>query len=124
MSPIGRRGKPIRVQRAMLAATDAEWETIVARARACKTPPARFIREASLRSPKAMRAETILLRDLVLELGRSGTALAQLAATARETGALPAAANIETALAELLTVVRGFGAARGRPTSPDDRVRT
>jgi hypothetical protein len=123
VSPIGRRGKPIRVQRAGLTATDAEWEAILARAQACKTPPGRYIREASIRSPKVMRAEAILLRELVRELGRSGTALAQLAATARETGALPAAATLETALAELLTAVRGLGAARGRQASADDRGR-
>jgi len=110
------------VQRTTILATDAEWEAIVERARACRKPPGRFVRETALGAlPKAHRsnADAALIR----ELGRSGTALAHLAATARETGALPAAATFETTLAELLAVVRRLGLGRTRRRPNDDRRR-
>jgi hypothetical protein len=110
------RCRPTRAPRGVIWATNAEWQAIVERARASGKPPVRFVRETVLRALGKARpnsAATLLLRDL----GRAGTALAGLAATARETGALPAAATLETALAELVAVTRRLAVAR-RPSRP------
>jgi hypothetical protein len=108
---IGRRGRPIRVFRADLLATDAEWQAIVARAQEWGKPPGRFVRETVLQALRKTRPNSAEAR-VVRELGRAGTALAHLAATARETGALPAAAMLETALADLVAVTRRLQLAR------------
>jgi hypothetical protein len=84
--------------------TDAEWAIIVARARASGHPPARYVRETSLGTvPRARRGARNA--DIIHELGRIGTTLAQLAATGP--GAAPdGAAEFELVLADLLAVVR------------------
>jgi hypothetical protein len=115
---IGRRGRPIRVPRLALRATDAEWQAILHGARASSKRAAPFVRESVLQAVGGAgphSATTLLLR----ELGRAGTALAHLAATARETGTLPTAATLETALADLVAATRGLTAPnRKRPTEP------
>jgi hypothetical protein len=87
--------------------TEAEWATIVQRARACGRPPARYVRETSLGVvPQARPGRATA--DVIHELGRIGTALARLATATRE--ADPArAATLDATLAELLAVVRRLG---------------
>ena len=85
--------------------TDAEWAVIVDRARACGRPPARYVRETSLGSalkPRPSQTNASLIR----ELGRIGIALQRLATTARETQALPQAATLDAALADVIAAVR------------------
>lgn len=54
--------------------TDAEWATIVARARECGKVPARYVRDVSLGAiPKAKRSHANA--ELVREIGRIGNAL-------------------------------------------------
>lgn len=115
---IGRSGRPIRVHFLNFRATHAEWQAIVERAQACGKLLGPFLRETLLRALGRARpnsADMFLLR----ELGRAGTALAGLAATARDTGALPAAATLEAALADLVAVTRRLALARRRrPPAP------
>ena len=88
--------------------SSAEWDAIVECAQACGRPPAEYVRDTSLGSvPKVRRGHAN--EALIRELGRAGTALTRLAATAKESGALPQAALLETALAEILTAVRQLG---------------
>lgn len=88
--------------------TDAEWSTIVERARAAGRPPARYVRETSLgvvpRAPRG-RADAAVIH----ELGRIGITLNRLASTASGTESGQTAAAIEAALGELLAVVRRLG---------------
>jgi hypothetical protein len=63
------------------------------------------VRETSLAAAMGAQSAPEKL-PLIAELGRCGTALARLAATAKATGALPQAESLEAALAELLTAVR------------------
>lgn len=94
----------IRVAR-KIRYTDAEWDTIVDRARACGQPPARYVRDVSLGLvPKIGRAQATA--PLVHELGRIGNALAALAAQQRAAGDQERAAAIAETLSELLAVVR------------------
>ena len=85
--------------------TAAEWQAIVEAARTAHTTASAFVRETSLAAVPGDHA-TPETTPLIVELGRCGTALARLAATAKATGALPDAARLETALAELLAAVR------------------
>ncbi len=84
--------------------TSAEWRRIMELARASGRPPARYVRETSLGTvPKTVRREN---DDLIHELGRIGTTLSQLAATARAAGIAAQQTPVEAALSELLTAVR------------------
>jgi hypothetical protein len=85
--------------------TEAEWEAIVEAARASGRTPAAFVRDASLEA-LPIGHSTVGNASLIRALGRCGTTLAKLATTAREIGAVPEAASLELALAELLAVVR------------------
>lgn len=88
--------------------TTAEWEAIAQRARLCGKAPARYVREVSLGAsprPRSNQANAELIR----ELGRIGTALTQLAATARQGRAGMSADAIDSTLAEILSVVRRLG---------------
>jgi hypothetical protein len=68
--------------------TDAEWDAIVERARACGQPPARYVRDVSLGVvPKIGRAQANA--PVVHELGRIGKALTALAAQERAQGRRP-----------------------------------
>ena len=88
--------------------TAAEWETITQRARLCGKPPARYVREVSLgASPKARSSQANA--ELIRELGRVGTALTQLAATARRGEVRLSADAIDSTLAEILSIVRRLG---------------
>jgi hypothetical protein len=85
--------------------TDAEWDAIVERTRACGQPPARYVRDVSLGVvPKIGRAQANA--SVVHELGRIGNALTALAAQERARGEEARAAAINEALGELLAVVR------------------
>lgn len=93
--------------------TDAEWAHLQEVARLCGMTRSEFIRDISLR--RRVRAKPFLANaELVRELAKSGMALLRLAATARESGALPLAADVEAALAELRALIR-------RITSPEAR---
>ena len=85
--------------------TAAEWASIVQRARACRRPPARYVRETSLgAAPKTVHNQQN--DDVIHELGRVGTTLSRLASQAKESGVLSQQAMIEAALAEILAAVR------------------
>lgn len=84
---------------------DLEWQQVAEAARLCGKPTGRFIRDTSLGARP--RVEPPLANaELIRELGRSGTALARLAAQAKATGALPEAASLDAALAQLCDLVR------------------
>jgi len=53
--------------------------------------------------------------EVIRELGRAGNAIVRLAATARESGALPEARLLDSALAELLALVRRLAAGHDAP---------
>ncbi len=85
--------------------TDAEWAHIQAIARLCGKTRSEFIRDVSLR--RRVRVKPFLANaKLVRELTKYGMAFVRLAATARESGALPVAADLETTLAELRALIR------------------
>jgi hypothetical protein len=84
----------------------------------CGKPVSTFIRDESL----SVRVKaTPFLRDgeLMRELRECGITLTRLAATARETGALPSANELDTALQELLIRVRQIASAG--PARSDQR---
>ncbi|HVH08781.1 MAG TPA: hypothetical protein VM736_03210 [Gemmatimonadales bacterium] len=110
-SIVGRRGYPLRRIRSVLY-NDAEWHAVEEAARLHGKAPRVFVREVSLGTLPPARPG-VLDAPLVRELGQSGTALARLAATARASGALPQAATLEAALAELLALVRRIASERG-----------
>ncbi len=85
--------------------TATEWQAITDGAEACHKTASGFVRETSLAAALGGQSAPEKL-PLIAELGRCGTALARLAATAKATGALPEAAPLEAALAELLVAVR------------------
>ncbi len=85
--------------------TTTEWQAISDAAEACHKTGSGFVRETSLAAALGGHAAPEKL-PLIAELGRCGTALARLAATAKATGALPQAQPLEAALAELLAAVR------------------
>jgi len=102
--------RPIRRTRTVLY-TDAEWQLVQEAARLSGKTASGLIRDASLGVP--VRAKPFLANaELVRELGASGMALTQLAALARARGTLPEAERLETALAELLALVRRIAASR------------
>lgn len=102
--------RPIRRTRTVLY-TDAEWQLVQEAARLSGKTASGLIRDASLGVP--VRAKPFLANaELIRELGKSGMALTHLAALAREKGTLPEAGRLETALAELLAVVRRIAASR------------
>jgi hypothetical protein len=84
--------------------TPSELERVVDQAQASGRPVACFIREASLGSRPRMKNGTV--GDTIIHhLARLGTRLRALACTAREQN-LPAAAEFDAALAELLDTIR------------------
>ncbi len=85
--------------------TDAEWDAVKTAARLAGKPARRFVRDASLGTLRPV-PPVMANAPLIRELGRVGTALVHLAATAQSTGALPQAATLEAAVAELLAIVR------------------
>lgn len=87
---------------------DSEWGLIVARARECRKPPARYVREVSLGIVPRARRNRFEDRILV-ELGRIGNNLNQLARVAHGTGRLPARDELRTTLEEILALVRRIG---------------
>jgi hypothetical protein len=87
---------------------ESEWAQIVARARECRMPPARYVREVSLGVvPRARRNRT---EDrIIVELGRIGNNLNQLARRAHSKGHPPTRDALRGTLEELLAVVRRIG---------------
>lgn len=87
---------------------DAEWERVVARARACGMPPATFVRKASL--GVKLRARRNRTADaLIVELGRVGLELQRLVQRAERAGEGPAREEIAAVLDEVLTAIRRLG---------------
>jgi hypothetical protein len=102
----------IRRHRSVLF-TDAEWAHVQETARLCGTTRSEFLRETAL--GRRVRAKPFLANaDLVRELAKSGMALTHLATTARESGALPLADKLETALAELRALIRRIASPEAR----------
>src|SRR5438128_762914 len=110
---IGRRGGPLRRARTVHY-TDAEWQAVREAARLCGKAARRFVRDTSLGALPNV-PPLLANADLIRELGRSGNALVRLAVTARESGALPEAATLNAALAELLAIVRRLTPPRSTP---------
>lgn len=82
-----------------------EWSMIVKRAEACRCEPARYVRETSLGVlPRGGRAQPAAA--VIDDLRRIALALAQLAATAKATGAMPEALTVDAALTDVLATVR------------------
>ncbi len=108
--PAGRREPRLTTLRQprKIRYTAAEWAAIVAHARACGRPPARYVREISLGGAPKPRPSTVN-DGVIRELGRIGTALTRLAAAAKEAGAVADRTAIEAALAEVLATVRRLG---------------
>jgi hypothetical protein len=86
---------------------DHEWDRVVAHARACRLPPATFVRKVSLGAQPSL-----LPKDedkLLHELGRIATALHGLAYRAAEAGNPPEPRQIQTVLDETLAAIRRIG---------------
>ncbi len=116
---IGRNGAPLRRARTVHY-SDVEWQAIQEAARLCGKAARRFVRDTSLGAlPKV--PPLLANAELVRELGRSGNAIARLAATARASGALPEAATLNAALAELLAIVRQLAPTRSAAARNDQR---
>ncbi len=93
--------------------TDAEWAHLQEIARLCGKQRSDFIRDVSLR--RRVRVKPYLAdAPLIRALSDSGMALTRLAATARASGALPAAAELDAALAELRQLLRRVASAETR----------
>lgn len=103
MSDITEKRKPRKIRY-----RESEWTRIVARARECRMPPARYVREVSLGVvPKARRNR---VEDrIIVELGRIGNNLNQLARLAHSRGHLLTRDELSATLEELLAVVRRIG---------------
>lgn len=87
---------------------DSEWDLIVAHARECRKPPARYVREVSLGVvPKARRNR--IEDGIIHHLGRIGNNLNQLSRLAHATGHLGARDEFRSALDEILVLVRRIG---------------
>ena len=87
---------------------DAEWDLIVARARECRKPPARYVREVSLGViPRARRNR--IEEGIIHQLGRIGNNLNQIARLAQAAGHLPTADQLRSTLEEILALVRRIG---------------
>jgi hypothetical protein len=115
--PLIRLNRPhIRRHRSVLY-TDAEWAHVQEVARLCGKTRSEFIRERSL--GLRVRGKPFLANaELIRELSKNGMALARLAAMARESGALPLAADWEAALAEVRALLHRIAspeAASGAP---------
>lgn len=87
---------------------DAEWERVVARARACGMPPATFVRKASLGVKLRVRRNRTA-DELIVELGRVGLELQRLVQVAERAGEGPAREEIAVVLDEVLTAIRRVG---------------
>lgn len=84
---------------------DCEWDQIVARARDCRMPPSRYVREVSLGSiPRARRNR--ITDELILQLGRIGNNLNQLTRIAQSAGEMPVHDLLKSILSDVLAVIR------------------
>ncbi len=110
-----RPGSPQRRVTQRVFFTHAEWQAIAAGARACGRPASAFVREASLQALPGEHSP-VGHAFLIRELGRCGAALAKLVATAP--GAPSGAVSLETALAELVAVLRRFDRTDNPPAAP------
>ena len=97
-----------RTVKRVVSFSPEEYKAIVARAQACGRTPARFIREASLGAvPKERR--NMMADEIVLQLGRIGNNINQLAREANAASHFPAEAKLDAALAELHAAILRVG---------------
>ena len=87
---------------------DSEWELIVARARECRKPPARYVREVSLGVVPRARRNRIEDR-IIVHLGQIGNNLNQLARVAHSTSQIQAEDQLRSTLDEVLAAIRRIG---------------
>lgn len=84
--------------------TPDEWQIIVHHARACGIPPATYVRITSLgMTPRVAR--TRVHADVLLQLGRIGNNLNQLARLAHTTGHMPTEGRCRIVLDHLLAAI-------------------
>ena len=87
---------------------DGEWERIEKRARACGLPAATYVRKAALGTRlRARRNRTE--NELILQLGRIGMKLHQLAQDADLRENVPLSEALRSTLEEVLVAVRRIG---------------
>lgn len=87
---------------------DGEWERIEKRAHACGLPAATYVRKAAL-DVKLRDRRNRIENELILQLGRIGMDLHQLARSAEEIGDATARDELRSALEEVLATVRRIG---------------
>jgi hypothetical protein len=107
------RNRGRRLRRIMY--TEQEYELIKDAAEAEGQEVADYIRDESLDAlvvGKPFLPKNAANAELMRELRERGVALTRVANTARETGALPAADGLETALQELRALIRQIASAR------------
>jgi hypothetical protein len=84
---------------------DGEWERIEKRAHACGLPAATYVRKAAL-GVKLRARRNRTENELILQLGRIGMDLHQLAQSAEVSGEVSARDELRSALDEVLAAVR------------------
>lgn len=87
---------------------DGEWERIGKRAHACGLPAATYVRKAAL-GVKLRDRRNRTENELILQLGRIGMDLHQLALRAERNGDDPVRDDLRSALDEVLAAVRRVG---------------
>lgn len=114
--PARRKKQPLRRNRS-LPLTDAEYQLIDEAARLCGKTTRAFIREAALGVP--IKVQPFLAdAELIRELARNALALARLAATARASGALPAADELDAARLEVVALIRRIASTHAAAATP------
>lgn len=87
---------------------DAEWERIEKRAHACGLPAATYVRKAAL-GVKLRARRNRTENELILQLGRIGMELHQLARSAEGSGDVSARDELRSTLEQVLATVRKIG---------------
>ena len=87
---------------------DGEWDRIEKRAHACGLPAATYVRKAAL-GVKLRARRNRTENELILQLGRIGMDLHQLARSAELSGDASARDRLRSALDEILAAVRRIG---------------
>jgi hypothetical protein len=87
---------------------DGEWERVEKRAQACGLPPATFVRKAAL-GVKLRARRNRAENELILQLGRIGMDLHQLAHAAERSDDPATRDQLQSVLDEVLATVRRIG---------------